>query len=79
MLQVPGGPELLIISFLVLVLFGVVPLAVIALLRYTGRDGERVKELEARVEELERRAGRVDGAARNPESEDGSDEATVGG
>lgn len=61
MLQVLGGPELLVVFFLVLVLFGVVPLAVVAFLRYTGRGGERVEELETRVEELERRAGRAGG------------------
>lgn len=71
MLQVPGGPELLIVLLVLFVLFGPVVLAVVALVKYTD-DGEagddRVDELEARVAELEQETARTDAPA---------DEATV--
>jgi uncharacterized membrane protein len=48
-LQVPGGPELLVILFIFLV-----PLAVVGAVVYVlRRRSDRVEELEARVEELE--------------------------
>jgi K+-transporting ATPase A subunit len=48
-LQVPGGPELLVILFMFLV-----PLAVVGAVVYVlRRRSDRVEELEARVEELE--------------------------
>lgn len=57
-LQVPGGPELIVL-FMILVMF-LVPLAAIGLAVYLFRQrSSRVAELEARVEELEaeRRGG----------------------
>ena len=50
---VPGGPELLVI-FVVLFLFGLPVLLVGLLLAKRGSGGDRVEELERRVEELER-------------------------
>lgn len=55
---VPGGPELLIIFFVFLLLFGPLVAAVYAALRYFGgSEADRVEELEERVEELDRGVG----------------------
>ena len=54
---VPGGPELLVIFLVVLLVFGPVVAAVVFALRYARNRGERsdrVTELEDRVAELER-------------------------
>jgi p-aminobenzoyl-glutamate transporter AbgT len=49
-LQVPGGPELLVILLMFLV-----PLAVVGAVVYVlRRRSDRVEELESRIEELER-------------------------
>ncbi|MFC6938874.1 preprotein translocase subunit TatA [Salinirubellus sp. GCM10025818] len=55
---IPGGPELLIILLIMVVLFGL-PLVLIVGAVFLGWNvlgsrGERVEELESRVEELER-------------------------
>ena len=63
MLQVAGGPELLVVFLVMFLLFGPVVLAVVALVKYTDGGTDRLDELEARVAELE---GRNDG-----EGEDG--------
>ena len=48
-LQIPGGPELLVILFMFLV-----PLAVVGAVVYVlRRRSDRVEELESRIEELE--------------------------
>ena len=55
---IPGGPELLIIFLIVIVVFGL-PLVLVAGAVFLGWNvlgsrGERVEELEERVAELER-------------------------
>lgn len=55
---IPGGPELLVILLIMVVLFGL-PLVLIVGAVFLGWNvlgsrGERVEELESRVEELER-------------------------
>lgn len=51
-LQIPGGPELIII-FMIMFMFAI-PLVAIGLAVYLFRQrSSRVEELEARVEELE--------------------------
>lgn len=58
---VPGGPELLIIFMVILLVFGPVVLGVVVLFAYLRRKRgdedektERIAELEARIDELER-------------------------
>jgi hypothetical protein len=51
-LQMPGGPELLIILFILLVIVAAVGGVLYLLTRGSGR-GERIDELESRVETLE--------------------------
>ena len=50
----PGGPELLIIFVIMLLIFGV-PLALVAggVVLYRRGSNDRVEELEARIDELE--------------------------
>ncbi|WP_255197314.1 Sec-independent protein translocase subunit TatA/TatB [Halorarius litoreus] len=50
----PGGPELLIIFVIMLLVFGV-PLALVAsgVVLYRRGSNDRVEELEARIEDLE--------------------------
>lgn len=57
---VPGGPELLIIFMVILLVFGPVVLGVVVLFAYLRRKrgdedekSERIAELEARIDELE--------------------------
>jgi sec-independent protein translocase protein TatA len=49
---VPGGPELLVVLLLLVALFGVPVVVAVLGWRYVS-GGDRVEELEARVEELE--------------------------
>lgn len=55
-LQVPGGPELLVIGLIVVILAGIV-FAVVSLVKRldtsTSDRQQRIQELEARVAELE--------------------------
>ena len=66
LLQIPGGPELLIVLLLFLFLFGPVVAVVVFLLQRTqdGDDAE-VAELKARVDELEAQIAAGDKAANN--------------
>lgn len=57
---VPGGPELIIIFMMVLLVFGPVVLGVVVLFAYLRRKrgdedekSQRIEELEARIDELE--------------------------
>jgi hypothetical protein len=56
---VPGGPELVVIFLVILLVFGPVVLGVVVLLAYLRRKGggddrsRRIAELEARIDELE--------------------------
>jgi sec-independent protein translocase protein TatA len=58
---IPGGPELLVILLMMLLFFGV-PLALVVggvvLYRNRSREGDRVEELEARIDDLERELDR---------------------
>jgi sec-independent protein translocase protein TatA len=61
---VPGGPELIIIFLVILLVFGPVVLGVVVLFAYLRRKGggddekdERIAELEARIDELEGETG----------------------
>jgi sec-independent protein translocase protein TatA len=61
---IPGGPELLVIFLIMVLMFGI-PLVLIAggvggakLLGDSKRKDERVEELETRVQELERQLER---------------------
>lgn len=58
LLQIPGGPELIII-FMILTLLGLPILAILAAVYIYSQRSSRVAELEDRVEELEseRRGG----------------------
>lgn len=80
-LQVPGGPELLIIAiiflFFLAIIGGIVGLVVYLLRRRPDRqvpDQERINELEQRVAELEAERDSTDGTDRS-ESETGSQAA----
>jgi sec-independent protein translocase protein TatA len=55
---VPGGPELLVVLLLLVALFGVP--VVVAVLGWRYLKGDRVEDLEARVEELEAELGEAD-------------------
>jgi sec-independent protein translocase protein TatA len=73
----PGGPELLVVFLVILLVFGPLVLGVVALFAYLRRrdaDGgdasDRLAELEARVTELEREERGAGG--------DGSDAGTAG-
>lgn len=79
---IPGGPELIVIFLIGLLLFGL-PLLLIALavVAYRNRrgPGDRVAELEGRIDELERelreeRAGRSPGGG----PEEAGEDATTG-
>ncbi|MFQ3318798.1 MAG: sec-independent protein translocase protein TatA [Natronomonas sp.] len=52
---IPGGPELLVILLIAILLFGAPLLLVVLLIakQGSGTDSDRVAELEQRVEELE--------------------------
>jgi sec-independent protein translocase protein TatA len=58
---IPGGPELLVILLIAVLFFGV-PLALVVggvvLYRNRSRSGDRVEELEARIDDLERELDR---------------------
>lgn len=59
-LQIPGGPELIVVFVIMFLFMFALPLVVIGLAVYLFRQrSSRVEELEARVEELEaeRRGG----------------------
>lgn len=72
--QIPGGPELLVVLVVLLLLFGPVLVGVVVLLRYLPADDE-VAALEARVDELE---ARIDGAGgENAGSADADPETTA--
>ncbi|KPN29839.1 hypothetical protein SY89_00557 [Halolamina pelagica] len=68
LLQIPGGPELLII-FLVMALLVGVPVVLVGLflvVRAIGSDGDdEVAELKARIEELEAQVAAGSEAAHN--------------
>ena len=82
---VPGGPELLVILLVAVLLFGVpivLLLGVLGYLRTGDSSEERIAELERRIQELEReqgdegRSSRADGPGRHGDRErdDGHDE-----
>ncbi|MFC5366821.1 hypothetical protein [Salinirubrum litoreum] len=57
---IPGGPELIIIFLVILLVFGPVVLGVVVLFAYLRRKGggddeksQRIEELEARIDQLE--------------------------
>lgn len=50
---IPGGPELMIILFVLLMLFGPVVAAVVFLLNRSEGNDDEVAEMKARVDELE--------------------------
>lgn len=58
---IPGGPELLVVLLIAVLMFGV-PLALVVggvvLYRNRSRSGDRVEELEARIDDLERELDR---------------------
>jgi sec-independent protein translocase protein TatA len=60
---IPGGPELIIIFLVILLVFGPVVLGVVVLFAYLRRKGggdeksERIADLEARIDELEGGSG----------------------
>jgi sec-independent protein translocase protein TatA len=70
-LQIPGGPELVVLILVLLFLFGI-PLVLVALgvFGYLSGDDERVAELEARVAELE---AELDANGSGEETSAGSD------
>ncbi|AUV81006.1 preprotein translocase subunit TatA [Salinigranum rubrum] len=69
---VPGGPELLVILLLLVALFGVPVVA--AFLGWRYLKGDRVADLEARVEELESELD-ADGADENATGESAATDA----
>jgi sec-independent protein translocase protein TatA len=81
---VPGGPELIVIFFVILLVFGPVVLGVVVLFAYLRRKrgdedekSERIAELEARINELEGESAESGGNRRtDTERTSGSDRRT---
>jgi sec-independent protein translocase protein TatA len=64
---VPGGPELLVVLLLLVALFGVP--VVVAFLGWRYLKGDRVDDLEARVQELESELDAENGDGENDAGE----------
>lgn len=79
---IPGGPELLVLLLIAVLMFGVPFLLVaVAVVAYRNRrgSGDRVAELEDRIEDLEReleteRAGTAPGTGAGPDGGPGGPE-----
>lgn len=75
---VPGGPEMVLVMFFVVLLFFGPVVALVVLAMRTSRDDEEVRELQRRIDELEARVDDGGGRESNLDATGRTDDGRPG-